>query len=267
MDTNELLQKLHSIEAKNNKILKELTTVSNNLYSQLESLFWLQKRLNLKKQLPPLRGWPVSPDFLLKLHTYITEEKPKTIVETGSGVTTLVITDALRHNGTGHLYSLEHLEFYGNQTRYNIEIESLQDWVSIRTGPVINWTSEHINQDNGKPSMWYPLHTLDNIENIDLLIVDGPPASTCPYARYPALPATFNKLSPRAQVWMDDANREDEIEICKHWAKEFNMDIDFIPLEKGLCVLSKKEKYKNTMEIDHSTSHSFNFGIKSNNIG
>ncbi|WP_346351646.1 class I SAM-dependent methyltransferase [Oceanimonas sp. AH20CE76] len=264
MDNLKAMEELKKeISANTRKIIKELSTENKNIYTQLESLLWLQKRLKLKNQLPPLRGWPVSPDLLLKLHTYITEKKPKTIVETGSGATTLVISDALRQNGFGHLYSLEHLEFYGNQTQHNINQELLEAWGSIKISSLSKWTGEHLNQDKEKPAMWYSIDTIDSIKEIDLLIVDGPPESTCPYARYPALPAMFNKLSDKAQVWMDDANRKDETEICEFWAKKFDMDIELIPLEKGLCILSKKEQ--KALPLPQPVS--FNFGIKQNYIG
>lgn len=53
------------------KLTRDLITVQNRLYAQLESLSWLQRRLAIKGQLPPLRGWAASPDVLLRLHTHI----------------------------------------------------------------------------------------------------------------------------------------------------------------------------------------------------
>src|SRR5699024_11233349 len=62
---------------------------------------WLQRRLTIKGQLPPLRGWATSPDVLLRLHTHIMATRPNVIVEFGSGASTLVIADALSQNGAG----------------------------------------------------------------------------------------------------------------------------------------------------------------------
>jgi hypothetical protein len=38
------------------KFTKDLLIVRNRLYAQLESLSWLQRRLVIKGQLPPMRG-------------------------------------------------------------------------------------------------------------------------------------------------------------------------------------------------------------------
>ncbi|WP_208596217.1 hypothetical protein [Vreelandella aquamarina] len=89
-----------SLSSKNkemsNKLTRDLITVQNRLYAQLESLSWLQRRLTIKGQLPPLRGWATSPDVLLRLHAHIMATRPQVIVEFGSGASTLVIADALR---------------------------------------------------------------------------------------------------------------------------------------------------------------------------
>lgn len=78
------------------KFTRDLLVVQNRLYSQLESLSWLQRILKIKGQLPPLSGWAASPDVLLMLHNWVKTNRPKCIVEFGSGASTIVIADALR---------------------------------------------------------------------------------------------------------------------------------------------------------------------------
>ncbi|WP_311066011.1 class I SAM-dependent methyltransferase [Halomonas sp. DWK9] len=229
-----------STDKKLSYLRSDLHKAIDNLYTQVESVIWLNKRLSLKAQLPPLRGWPVSPDFLLKLHTWIRKNKPKIIVETGSGSSTLVIADALRQNGFGKLYSFEHLEKYANQTYETLDDEHLTPWVELRVGSLEVWEGPHLNPTGADPiSKWYPLN-LAGIEGVDLLLVDGPPGNTCQYARYPAVPAFIDRLSPNAQVWMDDANRQDEKDVCEHWAENYGFNLEFFPLEKGLGLLTRK---------------------------
>ncbi|NOG31628.1 hypothetical protein HLB35_07330 [Halomonas sp. TBZ9] len=109
MDQNiqdELVKQLtNQVRKLNNQQERNIKSQVDQIYTQLESFFWLQRSLKLQGSLPPLRGWPVSPDFLLRLHRWIIEHKPKVIVETGSGASTLVIADALRQNNQGKLYS------------------------------------------------------------------------------------------------------------------------------------------------------------------
>lgn len=218
-----------------NKVTRDLITVQNRLYAQLESLAWLQRRLAIKGQLPPLRGWATSPDVLLKLHAHIMSTRPNVIVEFGSGASTLVIADALRQNDGGKLISIEHSDYYGAQTLNTLEAEYLQGWVDLRIGDLEAWEGEHLNADDAeKPSRWYPVSLLEGIEQVDLLWVDGPPGATCLFSRYPALPALTDKLSPNVEVWMDDTIRQEEKDICERWAADFGFKLEYYPLEKGL---------------------------------
>lgn len=217
------------------KTTRDLITVQDRLYAQLESLSWLQRRLTIKSQLPPLRGWATSPDVLLRLHAHIMSARPQVIVEFGSGASTLVIADALRQNGGGKLISIEHSEHYGAQSLATLQAERLEGWVDLRIGDLEAWEDEHLNPDDAeKPSRWYPVSLLEGVENVDLLWVDGPPGATCLFSRYPALPALANKLSPTAEVWMDDTIRQEEKDICERWAKDHGFELEYYPLEKGL---------------------------------
>ncbi|WP_444882600.1 class I SAM-dependent methyltransferase [Microbulbifer sp. PSTR4-B] len=223
-----------------NKLTRDMITVQNRLYMQLESLSWLQRRLSIKGQLPPLRGWAASPDVLLHLHTHIMASRPNLVVEFGSGASTLVIADALRQNGIGKLISIEHSDYYGARTLATLEAEYLQSWVDLRIGDLIPWEGEHLNsEDTEKPSRWYPQSLLEGAESVDLLWVDGPPGATCLHSRYPALPALLNCLSPKAEVWMDDTIRQEERDICERWAQNHGFELEYLALEKGLGRLTR----------------------------
>ncbi|WP_299585356.1 class I SAM-dependent methyltransferase [uncultured Microbulbifer sp.] len=222
------------------KFTRDLITVQNRLFKQLESLSWLQRRLSIKGQLPPLRGWAASPDILLQLHTHIMTSRPKVIVECGSGASTLVIADALRQNGLGKLISIEHSGHYGAQTLATLEVEYLESWVDLRIGELEFWEGEHMSPKNAeKPVRWYPKSLLDGIESADLLWVDGPPGATCLYSRYPALPAMSDRLSAKAEVWMDDTIRQEEKDICERWGQDHGFDLEYHSLEKGLGRLTR----------------------------
>lgn len=214
----------------------------NQVYTQIESLFWLEKRLILKNQLPPLRGWATSPDVLLKLHSYIIETKPKCIVEFGSGASTIVIADALRQNGVGKLYSFDNSEEFGLKTLNNLKSESLEGWVELDVSGLVEWEGDHMNPEHqSNPSLWYNIESLQQVIDIDLVWVDGPPGALSKYSRFPALPAVKSRLAKNAQVWMDDTIREEEYEICQRWRELVNGSLIFYELEKGLGVLTVAE--------------------------
>ncbi|WP_444908842.1 O-methyltransferase [Microbulbifer sp. TRSA005] len=242
MDTlNELMEKIESKicvvgNENSNKFTRDLIRVQDRLYMQLEALSWLQQRLSIKGQLPPLRGWATSPDILLKLHTHIMTHRPKVIVEFGSGASTLVMADALRQNGLGKLISIEHSIHYGKQTQSALEREFLQSWVDLRIGDLEVWNGEHLHKNDNivMPLLWYPLSLLKGIEFVDLVLVDGPPGATCRHSRYPALPALSDKLSSKAEIWMDDTIRKEERDICEQWSKKYGLILEYYPMEKGL---------------------------------
>ncbi len=245
---------LQTYEDSAGKSTRDLLIVQNRLYAQLESLSWLQRQLAIKGPLPPLRGWATSPDVLLRLHAHIIAIRPRVIVEIGSGASTLVIADALRQNGVGKLISIEHSDHYGAQTLGMLHAESLEGWVDLRIGELEAWEGEHLNpEDAEKPSLWYPVSLLEGVENVDLLWVDGPPGATCLFSRYPALPVLADKLSPKAEVWMDDTIRQEEKYICERWASDHGFELEYLTLEKGLGRLSQQNKCQALVHVpaDH----------------
>ncbi|WP_018915556.1 class I SAM-dependent methyltransferase [Vreelandella zhanjiangensis] len=235
---NDIMNLLKELSVNQLNIQKEQKKMLENNYTQIESLIWLKKQLKLKGRLPPLRGWAASPDFLLKLHSHILNTRPYNVVEFGSGASTIVIADALRQNGVGRLLSMEHSQFYANQTISSLRSECLNSWVDIRISNLVAWNGFHINERaDMKPSMWYQKELLTDVQNISLVVVDGPPASTCQYARYPALLALENHLSDDVQIWMDDASRKEEKVICQKWAEDYGFNFELLSLEKGLGIL------------------------------
>jgi len=234
-----LSEKLDSAQKEiTKKSFKDLIVVQNRIYSQIEALTWLSQALTLSGSLPPLRGWAASPDVLLRLHEYVRFEKPKVVVECGSGSSTLVIADALRQNGEGVLISLEHSAEFGGKTQALLEREALTQWVNLRIADLEPWSGPHLNTGQDETVKWYASACLTGIQSVDLLFVDGPPGATCKYARYPALPALLERLAPGAQVWMDDTIRQEETDMAKDWAEKYGYSVEFFALEKGLGVLT-----------------------------
>ncbi|SEM11225.1 class I SAM-dependent methyltransferase [Halomonas daqiaonensis] len=221
-------------------VVNSLKSAELRNYRQMESLHWLTNGLTTRHRLPPLRGWASSPDLLLELQDFVLSTKPESVVELGSGVSTLVIADALRQNGSGKLISLEHSSHYGSKTRLMLERDNLSGWVDLKIAPLESWEGEHLSDDSEEELYWYSQDCLKDAWDIDLLLVDGPPAATCKFSRYPAMPAIVGSLKDGAQVWMDDTTREEESTICSVWGEKYGFSVEFVEMEKGLGVLKKK---------------------------
>lgn len=226
---------LHKLQS---AMLAKQQEMDRHLYRQFEAFHWLTQRLKIQGRLPPLRGWPLSPDVLLELHEWIMATRPRLIVEFGSGSSTLVIADALSQVGAGRLVSIEHSSHYGRQTQANLEREGLGEWVDLRIGELEPWQGEHLNTREDQTVNWYPVALLEDLQDIDFVLIDGPPARTCEFARFPALPAIADKLSANATVWLDDAARDEERRICERWAELFPCTFESVPMEKGLGVFT-----------------------------
>lgn len=225
--------KEHSVE----ELSKALQRHGRKEFRQIESLVWLKEVLGIKGPLPWTRGWVASPDLLLFLHEIIRQHKPNIVVELGSGVSTLVIADALRTVGSGRVISIDHLEQYGKQTREYLAREGLLSVAEVRIAPLVILEGMDDKTGDGQ-RYWYDQQVFADLEGIDLLVVDGPPGNTCKWARYPAVPQLYNRLSDRCIVLLDDANRKEEKELAEAWEREFGLEkIVHKDFEKGLAVL------------------------------
>lgn len=206
---------------------------TKSLFSQLQALSALERTLNLEKPLPPLRRWAGSPDFLLTIAKAILSGKPNLVMECSSGTSTLVIARCLQLNGNGHVYSLEHDSTFAEKTRNLLADNDLSSWATVIHAPL---STERTS------TPWYSESVIPpDLQSIDLLVVDGPPSTVAPMARFPALPRLIDRLSRRAQVIVDDTDRDDDSRMIKRWLEIFpKATATDCNCEKG-CIMIKLE--------------------------
>jgi predicted O-methyltransferase YrrM len=145
--------------------------------------------------------------------SHVLLERPKVVVECGSGASTMWIGRALRRVGEGRLISLENSADWVAIVTGLLHYEGLSS-VEVRHAPM-----EPIRVA-GHEQPWYSASALADVEKIDLLLVDGPPGRTSKLARYPAVPALRDKLRSGATVMLDDCHRRDEKETLRKWLAE-----------------------------------------------
>lgn len=138
----------------------------------------------------------------------------RSIVECGSGVSTVYIGRLLKQRGRGQLTTLEHDSVWATRIQEAVAIEALP--VGVVHAPLVA----------GMSGTWYDL-SRESIapETIDLLVVDGPPAyeRETAQARYPALPHFASSLAPGATIILDDIGREGESAVADRWEREFGI--------------------------------------------
>lgn len=209
----------------------------NNLFRQLECLAGIYIDLKLPSSLPLTRDWAASPDFLWHISKHAMKHNPSVVVECSSGVSTIVLARCMELAGRGHVYSLEHEAEFAEITRKNLAQMGLSDWATVLHAPL----RPHLI-DN-EEWLWYSEEMLPEGIKIDLLVIDGPIGKLRKNARYPAGQLLFDRLSPNATVFLDDASRVDEQEIIKLWKSEYDgMDITSLNTEKGCAVLVNRKQ-------------------------
>jgi predicted O-methyltransferase YrrM len=206
------------------------TTESANLYRQLQAFIGLKDLMNFAVPLPPLRMWAASPDFLLVIARHALTARPRVVVECSSGSSTVVLAQAARINGTGHVYSLEHDPVFAAETRAMLADQGLSDWATVIDAPLVPVTL------GGETFHWYDDTGLKHLGPIDMLVIDGPPLDINALARYPAGPRLLPRLAPGGAAFLDDAARPDETRAVARWQHAFPDLIRSNPsCEKG-CV-------------------------------
>lgn len=210
-----------------------------NEFTQLEALLKVNAYIAPFVTRLETRGWAASPDLLKLLFEYIADRKPRVVVELGSGISTIVAGISLQRNGSGFIYSLDHEPVFAARTQCEIERLALVGSAKVYNAPLQAWTESRASSFS-EAWQWYGVpQEVAMLEQIDLLIIDGPPATTSKLARYPAVPAFFTKLAANAIILLDDANRDDEATIVRAWKEEFGLKVfEYRHTEKGVSILT-----------------------------
>jgi predicted O-methyltransferase YrrM len=177
---------------------------------ELEALQQLYADFRPRAPMPSTGQWALNPTDLLALLDLVERRRPPVIVELGSGTSTVWLAYAVQRYG-GRVVSLDHEIRYADRTRLQLHAHGLDAVAEVRDAPLNQIEVQGTEYD------WYDPDALEDIERIDLLVVDGPPGSLGPFARYPALTALKPKLAGDATIVLDDVSRDDEQETVRRW--------------------------------------------------
>lgn len=166
----------------------------------------------------PVTRWSISPSAILSALNDITINNRKSIVEFGTGVSTLYIAKLI------HTLDLD-VQFRS--------VDSNRDWLEKMRGYLVKYGLDSkvqliyapIADTNGRHShkgqtQWYDMTILDDAlsgVSVDMILVDGPFAALTPFARYSAVPFLKDKLASSFSVFLDDIGRAEEYEILAEW--------------------------------------------------
>jgi predicted O-methyltransferase YrrM len=204
-------------------------------FRQLEALQNLNAVLPANDVLPATRGWAASPDLLSVLVDLVVAERPSLVVECGSGASTLWLALAMRRFGIdGRVVALDHDPVFGGKTRGLLARHDVGDLAEVRDAPLESFSLD------GETYSWYARRAWQDLTGIDLLFVDGPPATTGHLARYPALPLLSGALSPVVTAVLDDLIVPDMQKVLRRWLDAYpDFGSEILPLEKQAAVLRR----------------------------
>jgi predicted O-methyltransferase YrrM len=214
---------------------KEIKKEIRQTFRQLEALQNLSAVLPASDVLPATRVWAASPDLLVVLVDLVITARPSLVVECGSGASTLWLALAMRRFGIdGRIIALEHDPAFGAKTRDLLARHDVGDLAEVRDAPLESFSLD------GETYSWYARRAWQDLSGIDLLFVDGPPATTGHQARYPALPLLIGSLSPAATAVLDDLIVPDMQKVLGRWLDAYpDFSSEILPLEKQAAVLRR----------------------------
>ena len=188
---------------------------------EMQRQIWLSSRVSPRRPLPPWKGNEARRDLLNAAWDIIRSERPKHVLELGSGLSTLVMAYALEANGAGKLQALENHAETAASTRRLISEHKLQPYALLLDAPL-----RHVDV-GGERHNWYYLPDYRSLAPIDMLFVDGPEGALAPMSRFPALPILRDYLAQDAVILVDDTHREDENMMLNRWLEAFpNLERD-----------------------------------------
>jgi predicted O-methyltransferase YrrM len=218
------------------KDMERLAVARRHDFAQLQALTNLYAMVPVRDRMPAARvGWSAGPDLLLLLVSLIRAHRPATIVDLGSGVSTVWMALALREFGIdGRVISLDHELVWADTTREALHALDLVKVAEVRHAPLVDLELD------GETYPWYDQSVLSDVDSCELLFVDGPPGILRPESRYPALPVLGSRMAVGGQVVVDDYRRDEEHDMVDRWLAAMpGWTVRSHSLEKGAAVLTR----------------------------
>jgi cell division protein FtsB len=179
---------------------------------QVQAMLNLNQIIEIRHRLPPMGGWAASADFNLLVVQELINLRPRKVLECGSGTSTLLLALAVRqYDLPTKVIALEHLEQFRASTQRSLEQHGVADFAEVRLAPLVPVPVP----DHATP--WYSEQQWDDLDDIGLLVVDGPPSTTGKRPRYPAAPLLVPRMSSRAVIVVDDLIRPEDREVVQSW--------------------------------------------------
>jgi hypothetical protein len=135
------------------------------------------------------------------------ETTPGSILECGSGLTTLLMSAVAARRGL-QVHALEHNETWHARVRQAV-VEMGGTTTTVHLAPLRSFDDYD----------WYDVPIDELPSDFSLVVCDGPPGATRG-GRAGMLPTMRSKLAPHCTILLDDISRPAERELALEWSRE-----------------------------------------------
>ena len=178
----------------------------------------------------------IRPSALVCLLNDIKVNRRRTIVEFGSGVSTMFMAELIKDTGDQRLLSFEHDEGWS---------ASINSWLDQRgLAGVARCVHAPLRPCPGYDLPWYDVEVVRSAlaeRRVDCLLCDGPPAyaSGTAMARLPAVPIVRDFLAGEFSIVLDDIQRHHERRIARAWQRLLGVPFRNFFLRGGFALAIK----------------------------
>ncbi len=170
----------------------------------------------------PYNAWSISPQGMMVLINHVLVNEVKTIVEFGTGISTIFLNNLSVKNNLGlQIISVDHDATWQNKIKQYCKAGQVEYLHCALSSPM-----KFKNHD----FMWYDHEVLKKInrQKTDLVIIDAPIGSGSPYERAGAF-EFFKQEFPRKNFscYLDDTNQAALKEVMLHYFPEAKLYPDF----------------------------------------
>ncbi len=171
-------------------------------------------------------------DFLYLTVRCISDSRPRTIVELGTGPATVTVAACLARLGMdAAFHSIGHDRHRLDEIRQSLRKNGIEERVELALAPI----------SETRFGRFYGIDAwIASLECVDLLIVGGPPLDLGPQIRRPAKDYFHPVLSDGAMVLIDDGRLESERDHARRWKAEHpELSLELVDNLRGCFLLRK----------------------------
>jgi predicted O-methyltransferase YrrM len=229
-----ILSRLDKLSSELSDLKRDLIRAERTSFQQGMLYHELRAKMGDHGPMPALRGWSISPDLALELITLLETHAPKTMLDLGSGFSTIILARHAITVAGATVATVDGDAGYLTRTVQLAKAWGVDSVVTPLCCPVVK------GDGLGPEKTWYDPEPIEALGRaFDFVFIDGPPQSFGLKVRGGLLPRLAKSLAAGCIIVMDDCYREGELAVIAAWRSAGLVEVIEINthLEKHMAVL------------------------------